>query len=71
MPESMEALREVWNGATAQGGKRNPRWERDELILALDLYIRLDRALQVSRLVCRLVYSSGKYMSFGRTTDRL
>jgi len=62
MPESMEALREVWNGATAQGGKRNPRWERDELILALDLYIRLDRALQVSR----LVYSSGKYMSFGR-----
>jgi len=54
-------------GATAQGGKRNPRGERDELILALDLYIRLDRALQVSR----LVYSSGKYMSFGRTTDRL
>jgi hypothetical protein len=45
-PESAKVLRQVWSGGQQDGRtKRNPTWERDELILALDLYFQLERSV--------------------------
>lgn len=41
--ESAARLRGIWESRTGRRPARNPVWERDELILALDLYFRLDR----------------------------
>ncbi len=41
--ESAGRLRQMWDSQAGRPAKRNPVWERDELILALDLYFRLER----------------------------
>jgi len=41
---SVQRLEVAW-GIAAEKPGRNPKWERDELILALDLYFRLHRVL--------------------------
>jgi hypothetical protein len=42
-PESVKLLQDAWEQGTWRARQRNPDWQRDELILALDLYLRLGR----------------------------